>query len=204
MSAVKNPPSERLSEAALRQSEKFKRCYLWLEKSMPADFFDEIDPDNLMLVTHSLMGFETQDTFSATHLKNGALVVTLDSADADLRILKEYALKGIQNYRTFVSNDSPPFIKQKEKIRVALLHFTGAEAEPSEGLPQELKARVQQLNPSVTDAEFNLLSRSLGARFLRSLPLDRLTVAFDMFFRAQKRDHCQYEVYYNDAGVPSM
>ena len=56
----------------------------------------------------------------------------------------------------------------------------------------------------MSDDELSLLAKSLGARFLRSMPLERLAVVFRLFFRAQQRDHCQYEVYYNDTDVPSM
>jgi glutamate dehydrogenase len=60
----------------------------------------------------------------------------------------------------------------------------------------------------VTDEEFSQLMAGMNTRFLRSLPTHRLTLALEMFFRAKTRDHCQYEVRYNEdweeKGLPSM
>jgi len=50
----------------------------------------------------------------------------------------------------------------------------------------------------MTDEGFDKLISQVNTRFLHSLPIDRLVMAIDMFFRAQTRDNCQYEVRYNE------
>jgi len=185
-----------------RESENFRECYLWLEKAMPPTFLEEIGLDNMMLITHSLMGFHTQDYFSMINLKNAAIVLCLDSADADLRILKNYALYGIQHYRTYVSKSPPTFADTNSNLRVALIHFTGSSDDDQGTYPKEkvdqVKPHVMQRNPQLSQEEFYKIIESLGNRFLRSMPAERLILAFDMLFRTKLRDHCQYEVLYHD------
>src|SRR5262245_34550022 len=100
---------DKLAQALSRESQSFQECYLWLEHSMPAIFFREITPEKMLLITHSLMGFAQQDYYSTINLKDAAIVLCLDRPDADLRILKHYALYGIKNYQAFVSKKAPPF-----------------------------------------------------------------------------------------------
>ena len=56
---------------------------------------------------------------------------------------------------------------------------------------------IKQRNPQLTDKGFEELISGISPRFLRSLPIERLILATDMFFRAQTRENCQYEVRYN-------
>ncbi|PJD94378.1 MAG: glutamate dehydrogenase [Parachlamydia sp.] len=193
---------EQLAVAIQNESQKFQGYYQWLEKAMPPAFFEEITPENIMLITHSLMGFHVQEFFSTIHLKHAAIVMCLDSADADLRILKDYALYGIKNYQTYVSKLPPPFIGVTSPLRIASIYFTEAiEPDVSPFPPkeqQELRALVKERNPQVSDREFERLLSGINNRFLRALPVDRLILALDMFFRAQTRDNCQYEVRYNE------
>ncbi len=193
---------KQLQKLVKRESENFLECYQWLETAMPAPFFNEVGPDNIMLITHSLMGFHTQDFFSTINLKNAAIVLCLDSADADLTILKNYALFGIQSYRTYVSDCPPSFTKTKANLRVAFLHFTGSSQDDKNPVPvdkiDQIRPYVKQRNPQVTDEELDKIIQALGSRFIRSMPKERLILAFDMFFRAQTRDLCQYEVLYHD------
>lgn len=188
--------------AIQNESRKFQNYYLWLEKSMPNTFFEEISKENIMLITHSLMGFELQDYFSTIHLKNAAIVLCLDSADADLRILKNYAFYGIKNYQAFISTSAPPFPGVKANLRIATIYFTeaveAADAPFPDASKAELRAHVKQRNPQMTDGEFEKLISGINTRFLKSLKIDRLILALDMFFRAQTRDNCQYEVRYNE------
>ena len=55
------------------------------------------------------MGFDRQAFFSTIHLKHGAIAMCLDGADADLRILRNYAFYGIKNYQAYISSEPPPF-----------------------------------------------------------------------------------------------
>lgn len=193
---------EQLALAVQNESQKFHGYYQWLEKAMPASFFEDISPENIMLITHSLMGFHVQEFFSTIHLKDAAIVLCLDVADADLRILKDYALYGIKNYQTYVSKIPPPFAGVTVNLRVASIFFTDSAESPEAPFPikekEELRALVKERNPQVTDEEFERLLTGINNRFLQAMPVDRLILALDMFFRAQTRDNCQYEVRYNE------
>lgn len=197
-----NTTNESLSLAIENESAKFRQSYLWLQNSMPKHFFEEIGHDNLMLITHNLMGFDLQDYFCTINLKRAAIVMCLDSADADLRILQNYANYGIKNYLAFVSKLPPPFTGVTANIRIGIIYFTEALETAETPYPvdsqKELKALVQHRNPRLTDEEFEKLIQGFNPRFLKALPVDRLILSLDMFFRAKSRDSCQYEVRYQE------
>lgn len=197
-----NTNANSLTQAIETESRKFKEYYLWLEQSMPQAFFDEVSQQNIMLIAHNLMGFELQAYFSTIHLKNAAIVMCLDSADADLRVLKNYAFYGIKNYQAYVSTVPLPFSGVNAQLRIAVIYFTEAvetsEIPFSNEAKEELRAHVKKRNPQLTDQGFDSLISAINTRFLRSLPIERLVMAIDMFFRAQTRDSCQYEVRYNE------
>jgi len=192
---------ETLRLAAQKESKRFEEYYLWIEEHMPASFFEEVDQEDLFLITHALMRFNLQDYFSQIHLKGSAFVLCLDRSDADLQILKQYQMHGIKNYRAFVSNAPPPFPEITLPLRIAALSFTefteAAEA-IDKLLPKEkqkeLFVHVKERNPTVTETDFQKLLVSMSPRFLRSVTKERLVMALDMFFRAKTRDTCQYEV----------
>jgi glutamate dehydrogenase len=202
--------SQILERAIERERELFQRQFHWLEENMSAIFFEEIPQDWLMLITHSLIGFHLQDFYTAIHLKNAALVLVRNSPDADLRILSEYRNYGIKNYRAYVSKTAPEGCSGP--IRVGAIYFTEAvETMEVAFAPQkreELRQLVEQRNPDLSQQEFDRLIAGINTRFLGSLKLDHLTLALDMFFRAKTRDHCQYEVRYNEGwrerNEPSM
>lgn len=189
--------------AIQNETRKFQDYYLWLEKSMPSNFFEDVSQENLMLITHNLMGFDLQAYFSTIHLKNAAIVMCLDSADADLRILQNYAFYGIKNYQAYVSNQAIPFSGVEASLRIAVIYFTQATEPLEESFPSsirdQLKAMAQSHSPEMNDQAFDKLIAEFSPRFLRSLPVDRLTLALEMFFRSQSRDNCQYEVRYNES-----
>jgi len=193
---------ENLTLAIQNEGRRFQNYYHWLEESMPPVFFQEVNQDNIMLITHNLMGFDLQDHFSTIHLKNAAIVLSLDSADADLRILQNYAFYGIKNYQAFVSKNPPPFAGIKANLRIAVIYFTEAvesiETSFAPEAKEELRAHVKKRNPQLTDEGFEKLISGINTRFLGSLKIERLVLAIDMFFRAQTRDNCQYEVRYNE------
>lgn len=200
---------DKLSEALQKEGEKFRECYLWIEKAMPPVFFDEISSENISLIVHNLMGFHQQDYFSTVNFKGGAVVMCLDNAEADLRILQNYAMFGIKNYMAFVSTS--PLPGTKSNLRIASIYFTEAE-DLGEKLNPELKeqtyALVKEQNPKISDAEFEKLLSDLSLRFLKSLSKDKLALSLEMFFRALTRDSCQYEVRYDqnwkESHNPSM
>jgi len=191
-----------LNTLVQKESENFRECYLWLEKAMTPSFAEEIGQEYMMLITHSLMGFHTQDYFSMINLKKAAIVLCLDSADADLRILKNYALHGIEQYRTYVSDSPPTFASTTSNLRIAVIHFTGSHAGDQGAYPavkvDRIKPQIIRRHPEISEEEFYRIIDSLGNRFLRSMPPERLILAFDMLFRTKSREHCQYEVLYHE------
>lgn len=189
-----------LERAIERERTLFQNQFHWLEENMSSTFFEEIPQEWLMLITHSLIGFHLQDFYTAIHLKNAALVLVCNSPDADLRILKEYRNYGIKNYRAYVSRTAPEGCPGA--IRVGAIYFTEAVDSTEEVFPpqkkEELRRLVEQRNPELSAQEFDRLIAGINPRFLRSLKLNHLILALDMFFRAKTRDHCQYEVRYNE------
>ena len=189
-----------IQKAVQQESKKFEEFYLWLESHMPPSFFEEVDKENIMLITHSLMRLNLQDFFAHIHLKHEAFAICLDSPNADLKILKHYRLYGIKHYRAFVSNEPPPFEGIKTPLRIATISFTEFAEKPEaveEAFPEEKQkevlTQVKARNPEVTDAEFRKLIHSMSPRFLKAMTKERLIMAIDMYFRSKTRDHCQYE-----------
>jgi glutamate dehydrogenase len=194
--------SPQLEQAIQTETEKFKEYYLWLEKAMPPLFFEEVSTENIMLITHNLMGFPLQGYFSTIHLERAALVLCLNSPDADLRVLKDYEMYGIKTYQAYVSSTPAPFPGIPSQLRITQIFFTELIECVETPFPveakEELRALVKQRNPDVSDNEFDSLINSMNVRFLRSMKIDRLILALDMFFRAKTRDNCQYEARYNE------
>ncbi|MCB1119593.1 MAG: NAD-glutamate dehydrogenase, partial [Chlamydiia bacterium] len=85
--------------------------------------------------------------------------------------------------------------------RVVIIDFTqaGSSEEPEPPLTKaKLKKLVKQRNPKVTDEDFEDLIAGMNAKFRKLLSDETLSLALDMYFRAQTRDNCQYEVLYNE------
>lgn len=170
---------------------------------MPPRFFEEVDQESIILIVHSLMGLDLSDYISHIHLKDRAFVLCLDSPDADLNVLKDYLLHSIKNYRAFLSNVPPPFKEAKTPLRIThiVLRDTPEESQGelfSSERKKEIFQEVKERNPEVTQSDVNRLLAQLSPPFVRGLTKDRLTLALDMFFRAKSRDHCQYEVRFNE------
>ncbi len=157
----------RLQGAVEKESQKFEQYYVWIEQHLPASFFEDADPDTLVFVTHSLMSFEREEFFSHIHFKDRAITLSLDGPDSDLKVLRHYRHRGIQNYRSFVSNAPPPFPNVKVVLRIAVIYFTGWEE--AEATP----------------------------RFERSLNDERRKLAHTVLQRAKESDACQLEVIHN-------
>ncbi len=189
-------------EAALKkQSEKFEEYYLWVQEHLPPSFFEDADPDTLVFITHSLIGFDLQDFFTQIHFKNRAIALSLDSPDADLQILKHYRNYGIKNYRTFVSNVPPPFPGVKQCLRITVIYFTEFAKETSP-IPlekeRELFAQITKNHTSLSEQEFQHLLQGMDPRFVRSLTKERLSLVFEVLLRARLQDPCQYEMRFNE------
>ncbi len=200
-----------MQRAIIRESQRCEESYLWLQAHMPPRFFEERSEEDILLIVHSLMGFKLQDYFSQVHLKDYALVLCLDSDDADLRILENYQNYGIRDYFAFVSNAPPPFEEIKTHLRIAVIYFThtpNGEDILDTASKYEIQKLVKTRNPKLTEREFKQLLNGISPRFLRTMTKERLSLAIDMYFRAQTRDCCQYEVRYNKdwkgKEIPSM
>jgi len=193
--------SSPLDLAVQNESDKFLQKYKWLEKAMPKVFFEEVEPENIMLITHNLMGFDLQDFYSTINLKRAAIVLCLDSSDADIRVLENYQMYGIKNYQTYVSSKPPPFPRIKKNLRVATIYFTEAIESKEQPFSKDSKNQLQNIvkehNPDLSNEDFDQLFLNINTRFLNALPHKSLALAFDLFFRAQNRDTCQYEVKFN-------
>lgn len=200
MSAKKpaNAPKQDLAHAILEEGNRFQEAYRWLEKAMPPEFFDEVSHEDLMLVTHALIGFPLQDFFSIIHSQKTALALCLDTTDADVRILEHFRSYGIKSYRTFVSKITPLASGKGENLRVAYLHFTEVESntEPpfSQDTLEQLRAHLRLLETEMSPHELEALLSTIDVRFLKSLPLPRLAQAFRLLCLAKDRDACQYEI----------
>lgn len=201
-----------LQEAIENETKRFEEYYLWLEEAMAPALFEEITEEQKLIIAHNLMGFEMQEHFSLINLKHLALSLCLESPDADLKILEKYANYGIRNYQSYTSKI--PIIGTKNLLRIGIIRFTEGIEDLNGGAPleeaqlKEIRLHVKKSNPNITEPEINDLLQSFNPRFLRALPIHRITLALDMFFRARTRDNCQYEVRYNEdweeSHIPSM
>jgi len=192
--------SKDLSEAVELESKNFLEYYQWLESAMPNSFFEEVKKSNHLLITHSLMGFDLQDYFSLINLKSAAIVLCLDSPDADLRILRHFEYYGIKNYQTYISRKPLPFPGIKSLLRLATIDFMGTkDSSPvtfSSKDFSQLFALVSQEKQEINAQNFEEIITQMGTPFLQSLTLERQALAIYMLQRAKTRDTCQYEVRY--------
>lgn len=204
---------EQLKAIVQHESEKFQEYYTWMESAMPPLFFEELDQANIMLIIHNLMELDLQDYTSNIQLKNSAIIICLDQPDTDLQLLKHYSAHAIISYQTYVSKNPPPFTKKVERnLRIVVIQFFTVsqdvlETPYSEAAIKQLREYMAKRYPDITDKDFYSAINGISPHFLRSMTLDRLGLAIKMFHRATTRDHCQYEVQYNDdyeIGKPSM
>ncbi|MBI5273455.1 MAG: NAD-glutamate dehydrogenase [Chlamydiales bacterium] len=197
---------EQLNAAKAKESSSFEEYYLWIEKHMPPIFFEEIETNQLMLIAHHLMYFPLQDFSTRLYFKNSAIILCLDAPDVDINILKNFQQVCIKNYQTFISDVPAPFPDIKQKLRLAVLYFTSPLEEEHESIekaiPKEQQLAIfeemKQRNKELSFDEFDHVIHQMDQRFLRSLTKDRLILSLEMFQRAKTRDHCQYELRYNE------
>ena len=193
---------DQLIGAIQKESEQFREYYLWLEKAMPKEFFADIKFEDIILITHSLMGFHLESYYSQINLKHGAIVLCLEQPQADIKILKKFNLYGIKYYCAHVSNQPPPIKGVKAKLRIVVIDFfethESGKCPFSDQEKQTIKNIVQERDQQITDQEFGSLIDQVNSRFLATVSQDRVALALNLMHRAQTRDHCQYEVRYNE------
>lgn len=192
---------EQIAKALEREGDKFQTYFRWLDSAMPSAFFDQVGQTNAMLVVHNLMEFEAQGYFVAIQLRHMAIVVCLDAPDADLQVLKNYTLHGIESYQAYISKTPPPFLKISRILRVVVIHFFTEDESPSFfTFPSEEKEKLRQLvkakYPLITSLQFETAFAGISPPFIQSLTMEHLVLAIGMYVRATMRDHCQYEVNY--------
>lgn len=208
---------EQLAKAMQLESKEFEKYYRWLEEHMPPALFEEVEQSYLMAIAHNLVSFHLQGNFIQIQFENCSIVLCLDSYDADVRILKHFSSVGIKNYQTFVSNAPLPSCTSQEKIRIALILFTqlvDCKRDNESVFDKEMKESVfyelHERNPTLTREKFEHVLASIDTRFLRLLNKERFMFAFEMFLKAETRDHIQYEIKYNEdwetspKNLPSM
>lgn len=188
--------------ALQKENEKFKEYYLWMENAMPPSFFQEVTREALMLIVHNIMEFEAQEYFSSIHLKSKAIIITLDEPNADLKVLKNYSLHGIESYQAYISTTPMPFQKISLNLRIVIIQFFIEEQVAKAVYPIESKTKLQALiaetYPKITMKEVEQALAGMSPSFLHSLSVEKLVFAVSMFLRATTRDHCQYEVRYTE------
>lgn len=189
---------DRLKAAFQIEGEKFKEYYLWIEKAMPLLFFEEVSQANVMLIVHNLMEFNLQDFFSSIHLKNTAITMCLDTPDADLRILRDYSARGVKYYQTYTSLTPPPFLGVDTNLRIGVLHFTGITDSWEKPYPINEKDALMSYLKQHDSEELDALLYEISSRFLLSLAIEKRAMVLELVHRAQKSDHCQYDLRYNE------
>ena len=190
--------------ALLFEKESFEEHYLWLEKHMPEEFFEEFTDNQVMTIVHNLMGFKVQGEFVQIHFNDCSIVICQDEPGADLKILQNYAYFGIQNYQTYISDSPLPGYKTKGKVRIAIIYYTKIIDEDSKGVSpftqNELVEMYENIKTRLTEfsyATFSELLEKINSRYLRIITKDRLELTIEMFYRATTRDNLQYEVRLN-------
>ncbi len=188
--------------AIQNEAQRFKEYHLWLEEAMPELFFSEIKPENVMLIAHSLMGFHLENYYSQINLTGGAIVLCLDSNNADMKILKNFSHYGMSYYCSYISTKPPPIQGIIQNIRIVTMSFTVNVDVDVFLVADEDKSRLKNLvrerNPKVSEGTFDNLFSDMNTRFLKTVNENYLILALDMYFRARTRDQCQYEVRYNE------
>jgi glutamate dehydrogenase len=191
MEKVGRLSQEDLAQAMKEESQEFEKFYLWLESHMVPAFFEEFQQSQVMTIVHNLMGFNLQGNFVPIHFDQCSIVICLDSSDADMRILKNYAHFGIQSYQTFISNAPLPINGMSQNLRIAVLQYT------------KLNQSIDVKNVTSKEALLPLLD----AGFARTLNKERLALTLDLFFKALTDDQIQCEVKYNEkwnSGEPKL
>ena len=180
--------SEDLRKAIEEEGRRFEEVYQWLVAQMPKALFEEVPGEDLVLITHTLMGLHLQQWFSIVRLKHRAVVLLLDSADADMRVLSHFRNVGVKHYRSYLSTKK---FEGAGRLRISTLYFT-------EAVETTVVPISEELNHIMAEHGDEALIKGMNTRFLASLKPKTLRVALEMYERAKSRDQCQYEVHETD------
>lgn len=188
--------NDQFKQAIELELKQFEKYYHWLVENMPSIFFKELNPDWILVIVHALMGFETQEYFAEIHLKNLAITLCLDTDSSDLTVLERFSKYGIKNYTTYLSR--APFGSTQKNLKIAITYFTYGFEKPEEGFLNEECAAFLKTKYSLDESSIENLFQKMDYRFLRKMHPQMQATALYMLSRAEKRDHCQYEVIYNE------
>lgn len=195
-------PEAELKKALALESEGFERVFTWLETHLPPNFLEETDLPTRIVLARNLMNFEWQDRYIQIHLKHRAFVLCMDAPEMDLKILQNYGDYAIRYYRTYISNAPPPG-EVTGALRIAILHLREMPTEKVERLKSEQKnelaQKIVQHNGGIDKQEAESILAGLAPHFIRSLSEERLQMALEVLFRAQKEDECQFKIAKNSA-----
>lgn len=188
-----------LEKALLQEQKNFLEHTKWLEKNFPPSFFEHSSKEELTVIVQQLTHFASCGFFSHLQFKNRSIVLSLDSPDADIKILDLFHQRGIRHYQSFVSSKQLPLCEEMSKLKISLIQFTQIEEEPYKlSLSSEKIDLLFQLlkvdHPQMSKESFIHETCSIHPSFLSCLNEEQLAIALDLFLRSLTRDHCQYHL----------
>lgn len=197
-SSAKFLKEQDLKELVEENGKNFYTYCEWLEEAMPRALFEELSSEKIFLIAQTLVQFEIQDFFSVIHLKGGAIVLCLDSVDADLKILKQFSSEGIKSYQAHLSKTPLPSAHYGAPLRVASIEFTSEMDETKEPLTSEIKETLWryfiECNPCQTKEAFENALKKLNSRFILAIPPERLSLAIHLLIEAENSDACWCQI----------
>ena len=186
-----------LAEVLDEEKETFKHHYSWLENHFGEDFFKEITHEELLLIVHNLLHFQTSGYFCHLSIPETSIILSLDTSDSDVKILNLFMQKGIKYYRSYHSLS--PFGFSKHSLKITKITFTNLEnsfndIHHDDRQVKLLYQKMVQFHPNLDEKELKQYFSEIPQLFLSSLSTNHLELALDLFIRAQTRDHCQYYI----------
>lgn len=182
---------------------RLQEIVAWMHLAMPSTFFQAVIPEHRTLIAANLIELPLQDFFTILKLRGCAIILCLDSPQADVQILQAFHSHGIKHYRAYVSRLLVPLPEVNGLLRVGVIVFTEAvESLEVACLPKtrrEMARLLEKHEPELNNTLRSALLREMENGFFCSLEGDQLTLAVEMFLRARTRDHCQYELRYHKA-----
>lgn len=209
MTLFGNGSNPELEQAFKKENEKFREYYLWLKDAMDSQLFEELGQANAMLIVHNLMELDLQDYVSHIQLKNSSIVICLDQPHSDLHLLKNFTSHAIIDYQTYLSSSPPPFLNTHYRLKIVIVQFYTDHALSLLSAPisvesmakesfEQLRDYISTEYPEIGKDAFTAALKSMSSHFINSFSLKDIAQAIKMHFRATTRDHCQYEVRYNE------
>ncbi len=174
------------------EEERFSKMRRWLFESMEARFFEELSPDWVKLILHTLVHFETTGYFASLHLKKKAIVLALDAPGVDLKILKSFLTSPIASFATYLSKtplqlDGVP----AAPLKIAVLYFERQPEPLSDQEKEELRGALESKFPK---DELELALSKVDADLIRALDYKKSRNAIELFIQSTSTDDALIEV----------